>query len=56
MGTFGSYFRLALGILISLEVIRIYAFGGEESFFAMALALAFLASTVIFFLRRMSLE
>jgi hypothetical protein len=56
MGTLGGYFRLAVGILLSLEVMRLSVFGCQDSKLALGLALVFLGSTVVYVIRKTALE
>ena len=52
MGSMGGYFRLGVGIILCVEVLRLAMFGGGESAFATGLAVIFLASTAGFFIRK----
>lgn len=51
---FGSYFRFLIGILLSIEVLRIAFTGDKTSWFAIGMAILFLLSSALFFAKRMS--
>lgn len=52
MGVFGGYFRLVVGILLSLEVIRLALTGGVDSVVGLGLSLIFLLSTAAYVIRK----
>lgn len=52
MGVFGGYFRLIIGVLLSIEVIRLALAGGIDSAFALGLSVVFILSTAAYFIRK----
>jgi len=52
MAAIGSWIRFFIGILLSLEVLRVWSFGGSISIFGNLLAAAFLILSAVYFVAR----
>ena len=52
MAAIGSWIRFFIGILLSLEVIRVWAFVGSISIYGNILAAAFLILSIVYFVAR----
>ncbi len=48
----GSYARFAIGLALSLEILRSWFSGQQLSILALGLAVAFLILSILFFIKR----
>ena len=52
MASMGGWVRLFVGLLLSIEVVKVWLFGGEISIYGNMLAVAFIFLTALYFLIR----
>lgn len=52
MASLGSWIRFIVGIVLAIEVMRVWVFGGAVSMLGNILAVVFLALTVVYFVVR----